>query len=199
MCKVGGQILYSTCSINPLEDEAVITELFRKVGPDAIELIDIHTIYDGLKSRRGLTNWKVLCSKFKDEIPELYEESLQLKLEDLFYEYQKGGEEHLKDQIQERINHYSKLSLENRENPELKGKYEKAEKFYRHFMKRLRPSMLPLSEEIMSKVIKIQNCMRLLPHDNDSGGFFVVLIQKKASHHWLKSTEGEKLLEAKLQ
>jgi hypothetical protein len=35
-------------------------------------------------------------------------------------------------------------------------------------MKKLKNSLLPLDEEIMKKVVKIENCMRLLPHDNDS-------------------------------
>ncbi len=43
MCKVGGYVLYSTCSINPIEDEAVVVEAFNKVvDRNSFELVDIH-------------------------------------------------------------------------------------------------------------------------------------------------------------
>ncbi len=43
LVKIGGDVLYSTCSLNPMEDEAVITEVFRRVSDkSAFELIDIH-------------------------------------------------------------------------------------------------------------------------------------------------------------
>jgi 16S rRNA C967 or C1407 C5-methylase (RsmB/RsmF family) len=64
--------------------------------------------------------------------------------------------------------------------------FERGEKYYKNFMKKLKNSLLPLDEEVMKKVVKIENCMRLLPHDNDSGGFFVVLIKKKGHHLWVK-------------
>lgn len=41
LSKVGGLTVYSTCSINPIEDEAVVTEVLRRAG-GALELIDIH-------------------------------------------------------------------------------------------------------------------------------------------------------------
>jgi multisite-specific tRNA:(cytosine-C5)-methyltransferase len=42
LVKVGGLVLYSTCSLNPIEDEAVVTELFRRALDDSFELVDIH-------------------------------------------------------------------------------------------------------------------------------------------------------------
>eukprot|EP01017_Pseudomicrothorax_dubius_P011791 TRINITY_DN1449_c0_g1_i4.p1 TRINITY_DN1449_c0_g1~~TRINITY_DN1449_c0_g1_i4.p1 ORF type:complete len:449 (-),score=120.71 TRINITY_DN1449_c0_g1_i4:1370-2716(-) len=67
MLKEGGTLLYSTCSLSPLEDEAVITQLFRNSIPGSIELIDIHEIMksrqkgdQGLIARRGLLNWTVM-------------------------------------------------------------------------------------------------------------------------------------------
>jgi len=62
LCKVGGYVIYSTCSINPIEDEAVIAEAFRRATPGSFELIDIHNKLPGLKGRRGLASWKVCCS-----------------------------------------------------------------------------------------------------------------------------------------
>lgn len=34
--------MYSTCSINPIEDEAVVTEALRRALPNSLELLDCH-------------------------------------------------------------------------------------------------------------------------------------------------------------
>lgn len=60
LCKVGGYVLYSTCSINPIEDEAVVTEAFKRLNDDALELIDIHEKLPGFKGHKGMTQWPVL-------------------------------------------------------------------------------------------------------------------------------------------
>lgn len=39
--------------------------------------------------------------------------------------------------------------------------------------------MFPESEERMRDVIKIQNTLRIMPHDQNSGGFYLALIRKK--------------------
>jgi multisite-specific tRNA:(cytosine-C5)-methyltransferase len=31
MSRKGGYVLYSTCSLNPIEDEAVVSDVFRRV------------------------------------------------------------------------------------------------------------------------------------------------------------------------
>lgn len=36
--------MYSTCSLSPIEDEAVVTEVFRRAGFEAFELVDLHTL-----------------------------------------------------------------------------------------------------------------------------------------------------------
>ncbi|CAA6665001.1 unnamed protein product [Spirodela intermedia] len=58
LLKVGGRMVYSTCSMNPVENEAVIAEILRRCGSTA-ELVDVSGELPQLIRRQGLKNWKV--------------------------------------------------------------------------------------------------------------------------------------------
>lgn len=58
LLKVGGRLVYSTCSLNPIEDEAVVAELLRRTA-GALELVDVSTTLTTLKRVAGLKTWKV--------------------------------------------------------------------------------------------------------------------------------------------
>lgn len=58
--KVGGRISYSTCSLNPIENESVVASVLKEYG----EYIKIEEVeLKGFKFRQGLTDWKVLVEK----------------------------------------------------------------------------------------------------------------------------------------
>jgi tRNA (cytosine34-C5)-methyltransferase len=59
LLKVGGVMAYSTCTFNPIEDEAVVQELVRR-GGGAVEIIDWPSdVLPGLKKRAGRVKWRV--------------------------------------------------------------------------------------------------------------------------------------------
>ncbi|KAE9033073.1 hypothetical protein PR003_g6614 [Phytophthora rubi] len=49
---------YSTCSLNPVENEAVVAELLRRAD-GALELVDCSSLLPGLITRPGVTSWNV--------------------------------------------------------------------------------------------------------------------------------------------
>lgn len=51
-------MVYSTCSLNPIEDEAVIAEMLR-FGNGSIELVDVSDRLPQLKRSPGVSSWKV--------------------------------------------------------------------------------------------------------------------------------------------
>lgn len=59
LCRPGGRIVYSTCSMNPVENEAVVAEAIRK-SEIPLELLDAAQMLPNLKSRPGMLKWKVM-------------------------------------------------------------------------------------------------------------------------------------------
>jgi hypothetical protein len=74
LLKVGGMMTYSTCSFNPVEDEAVVHELVSK-GNGAIEIVDVSAYLPGLVRRPGWHTWQVFdddeaCYPTYEDVPE---------------------------------------------------------------------------------------------------------------------------------
>ena len=67
LVKVGGVVSYSTCSLNPVENEAVVQGALLACGPGNVELLE-WPCPDGLILRPGLTNWRVAHYDGNDEI-----------------------------------------------------------------------------------------------------------------------------------
>ena len=61
MLKVGGRVVYSTCSMNPVENEAVIASAIDRCGGSAnVRIVDCSNELPGLKRAPGLRSWKVM-------------------------------------------------------------------------------------------------------------------------------------------
>ena len=116
LLKVGGRVVYSTCSLNPIEDEAIIASVVRSCG-DSVEIVDVSDKYPTLKRLPGLKTWTV----------------------------------------------YSR-----------EGPLENFETVPEGLRKHIPESMFPVDVPET-----ITRCMRFLPHLNDTGGFFVTVLEKK--------------------
>jgi multisite-specific tRNA:(cytosine-C5)-methyltransferase len=59
--KVGGRVVYSTCSMNPVEDEAVLAHAIDRCGgKDIVQILDTSSLLPGLNRYPGLRSWKVM-------------------------------------------------------------------------------------------------------------------------------------------
>jgi len=147
LLKVNGYLLYSTCSINPIEDEAVVTEVFRKCSLGSFELIDVHEKLPGFIGRKGLVNWPIwekIGGKTNEKKEEIKENEELFRKHKNFKEY-----------------------METMKGIEIPGKHPI-----------IKASMFPEDEEFMRKIVQIEKTMRVLPHDQNTGGFYLALFKK---------------------
>ncbi|TFY62786.1 hypothetical protein EVG20_g6571 [Dentipellis fragilis] len=124
-----GRLVYSTCSLNPVENEAVIAEALRTIP--GFELVDVSTSLPTLQRCPGMTAWVPTTDR-------------NLMFHDTYEAYI--------------------ASI-----PEAKRKEAKMGKSH----------WPPPAEEV--KGLHLDRCMRIYPHLQDTGGFFVAVLQRKSA------------------
>lgn len=81
---------------------------------------------------------------------------------------------------EEKTNAHENASVNDTDSPEkFFDIYQSVNQLPKDYKGQLRATMFPDTLEKMRDVYKIQNSVRLMPHDQNTGGFFVALIRKK--------------------
>ncbi|KAK5998622.1 Multisite-specific tRNA:(cytosine-C(5))-methyltransferase [Cladobotryum mycophilum] len=130
LLKVGGRVVYSTCSMNPIENESIIAAAVERCGGlENVSILDCSDQLPGLVRKPGLKTWKIM---------------------------DKAGR--------------------------IWNSWEEVEKYAKEEAEGVIPGRVV--ETMFSKPggsdLPLERCMRVYPHHQDTGAFFITVLEKKA-------------------
>lgn len=132
LLKPGGKVVYSTCSMNPVENESVVAAAIDRCGgPSKVDIQDCSDQLPNLKRAPGMKQWKIMDKSTRTW-----------------------------------------------------SSWEDVQKFAQEendgvIPGRLQQSMFPPVEGSDGYGIALDRCMRVYPHMQDTGGFFITVLEKK--------------------
>lgn len=131
LLKVGGRVVYSTCSMNPVENESVIASAIERCGVDNVEIVDCSQELPNLKRAPGMKKWNIMDKTCKTWSS--------------WEEVEKFANEHNDGVVPGRVVQ----------------------------------TMFPKVEGTPAYELPLDRCMRVYPHMQDTGGFFITVLEKK--------------------
>ena len=142
MLKPGGRVVYSTCSMNPIENEAVIASAIERCGgPAKVQVLPSDDKLPLLKRRPGLKKWTVM-----DKSGKLWSSFDEVKK----YEEDYGSSV---------------------------------------YTERLVEGMFPPKDS----EVPFERCMRVYAHLQDTGGFFITILQKMSEFRAKPESDSKKM------
>jgi multisite-specific tRNA:(cytosine-C5)-methyltransferase len=145
MLKKGGRLVYSTCSMNPVENEAVIASAIEACGGTSkVELVDCSDHLPDLVRKPGLNRWKVFDTSALSG--------------------GQGKKAHLFTSWEAFSSTKEKYAIEDPD---------------RSFSPKISPGMFPPTAASEEARIPLERCIRVYPHLQDTGAFFIAVIEKK--------------------
>ncbi|KAG2286530.1 hypothetical protein Bca52824_046134 [Brassica carinata] len=159
LLKVGGKMIYSTCSMNPVEDEAVVAEILRRCG-DSVELVDVSDKLPELIRRPGLKTWKVRdkggwFTSYKD-VPQNRRGAVVVSM------FPSG--KYLKDSTE---------TTQENENGGVNGNEDGCKETDNSVV-----DAVPDEPVVEVSDLPLERCMRIVPHDQNTGAFFIAVLHK---------------------
>ncbi|KAL9660750.1 hypothetical protein QQ045_025567 [Rhodiola kirilowii] len=157
LLKEGSRMVYSTCSMNPIEDEAVVAEILRRCE-GSVELVDVKSELPQLVRRPGLKKWKV-CDKgtwfesYKD-VPKSRRGAIIPSM------FPTGR--NFADPTENDGNADFEIIENNAKKPRIDEESD---------------SCSDTKDEEVSD-LPLDRCIRIVPHDQNSGAFFIAILYK---------------------
>jgi len=212
LTKVGGYMCYSTCSMNPIENEAVVAEILRTTD-GSLKLVDKRPDMPGIVARPGWSNWKVLGESLskkqlrnkakknsakmkkrrkdwedrqklengeKNDQMELDENGVAEQVEEENGEKNDDLQENVtdvEDECESEQQSWDEEVLVQRAVDQGLVEYKTFDDVPKDSTHHIRKSCFPPTPEEAAE-FKFERCLRVLPHDLDTGGFFVALFKK---------------------
>lgn len=131
LLKVGGRVVYSTCSMNPVENESVIASAIERCGVENVEIVDCSQELPNLKRAPGMKKWNIMDKTCKTWSS--------------WEEVETFANEHNEGVVPGRVVQ----------------------------------TMFPKVEGTPAYELPLDRCMRVYPHMQDTGGFFITVLEKK--------------------
>jgi hypothetical protein len=187
--------------MNPIENESVVAELLR-ITDGSLILEDPRPRMEGLVARPGWNSWKVLRehnSKTKKDHKKKNSAKMIAKRKEWQEKRQKADSHDSKEQLDDEAAEnqeeekferspyhtlpyvapetWDEATLRERTTSLGFVEYATYDDVEPEWRRRVRASCFPPSEA-EAKAFELHKCLRCLPHDMDTGGFFVALLKK---------------------
>ena len=214
LCQIGGRIVYSTCTFNPIEDEAVIAAALMKCNQYYCNMSD-DTDNSGNSNSNSNSNDNSV--KNCGGTPKISVELLDVSNE-LPHLKRNPGLTTWKIWDKECKRNFSKWEdipmIERRRKQYLASmfppnEYLKYLKLSKHDEKKTNFDNSVISEMInktdldgetlVNKYLHLERCMRFIPYYHDTGGFFVAVLTKKSRVSFVKTNVNVNPKEAEAQ
>ena len=174
LLRPGGRLVYSTCSLNPIENEAVVAAALRHFQGD-VTVFDASSMLPALKRRPGMTSWKVapgrgahlFSASNKTEKEETADSDAQPPA------HTQPEQHNEQDQQEEQDRPETTTPL-----PRIPwiDSWDALEAVDADLASRTPKSLWPQGDE---ETLHLERCIRVYPHMQNTGGFFVCVLEKK--------------------
>nr|XP_016481095.1 PREDICTED: tRNA (cytosine(34)-C(5))-methyltransferase-like isoform X2 [Nicotiana tabacum] len=164
LLKVGGRMVYSTCSMNPIENEAVVAEVLRRCGV-SVELVDVSSELPQLVRRPGLKKWKVRdkgmwYASYKD-VPDNRRGGVVPGMFPSGKTYVDASEQN-DDATRAQLSDNGNNDNSENDMPVLEDS----------------ATVATIVDDEGVSTLPLEHCMRIVPHDQNSGAFFIAVFHK---------------------
>ncbi|KAL7418626.1 tRNA (cytosine-5-)-methyltransferase ncl1 [Cryptotrichosporon argae] len=175
----GGRLVYSTCSFNPAENEAVVAAALN-AHPGEYTIVDAAGLLPALKRRPGITAWKVASAVTKDKPKPTRRWGRKNEDEGVESKDAEGAGE-------ARAEIDAEAGTETKADDDAAGNVVFHESYDDYRAKLASGAFREKSRVGLAKTLwapenanelGLEKCLRLLPHDQNTGGFFVCVLQK---------------------